>query len=182
MVSGTNLSLSLLMLLMVVCSGNAAGAEESQVPAKTEESTAAMLPPTVLPDPASESANPAPEPESQSSSEASAGLDDLKQRVLARWAALIDRDYHRAYQYASPAYRAVFTAKDFAARTGGTKINWQRVEIVSVKTETEEAAKVEIRMFAEAFLADTEKSVPVVTVFSESWIRSAGEWWFVPGK
>ncbi|MGB4333598.1 MAG: hypothetical protein WBJ41_01970 [Chromatiaceae bacterium] len=182
MVSGTNLYSSLLILLLVVSTGNASAAEEPQAPAKANESAVATPPPPVLPVPVTESANPTPEPESQPSSEASAGLDVLKQRVLARWAAMIDRDFHRAYQYASPAYRAVFTAKDFAARTGGTKINWQRVEIVSVKTETEEAAKVEIRMFAEAFLADTEKSVPVATVFSESWIRSAGEWWFVPGK
>ncbi len=181
MVSGTHLSLSLLILLLVGSSGNALAAE-SPAPAATEESPAATLAPPASPGPTTESALPPSQPEGQAASDASVGLEDLKERVVARWAALIDRDFHRAYQYASPAYRAVYTAKDFAARTGGTKINWQRVEIVSAKRETEETAKVQIRMFAEAFLADTEKAVPVLTVFSESWIRSAGEWWFVPGK
>ena len=181
MVSGNNLSLSLFILLLIGSSGNAPAAE-SQAPSPTEGTPAVALAPPVSPDPATESAPPASQPEGQTPSDASVGLEDLKERVVARWAAMIDRDYHRAYQYTSPAYRAVFTAKDFAARTGGTKINWQRVEIVSAKRETEETAKVEIRIFSEAFLADTEKTVPVVTVFSESWIRSAGEWWFVPGK
>jgi len=168
--------------MLVVSSGNASAAEESQAAAKPEESAATTPLPPDLPGSAMESANLASEPVSHPSSDATAGLDDLKQRVLDRWAAMIDRDYHRAYQYASPAYRAVFSGKDFAARIGATRINWQRVEVVSAKRETNETAKVEIRMYAEAFLPDTEKSVPVVTVFSESWIRSAGVWWFVPGK
>lgn len=181
MVSGTHLSLSLLILLLVGSSGNALAAE-SPAPAVTEGSPAVTPGPPVSPGPTTESALPPSQPEGQAASDASVGLEDLKQRVVARWAALIDRDFHRAYQYASPAFRAVFSAKDFAARFGGTKVNWQRVEIVSVKKASEETAKIEIRMFAQAFMADSEKTVPVVTVFSESWIRSAGEWWYVPGK
>lgn len=181
MVSSTHLYVSLLILLLVGPSGNALAAESS-APAATEESPAVTLAPPVSPSPTTESALPPSQAEGQAVSDASLGLEDLKQRAFDRWAALIDRDFHRAYQYASPAYRAVFTAKDFAARIGGTKINWQRVEIVSAQRESEETAQVEIKIFAEAFLADTEKTVPVVTVFSESWIRSAGEWWFVPGK
>jgi len=115
------------------------------------------------------------------SSDEVVALDDLKQRVAARWAAMIDKNYHRAYEYCSPAYRALFTAKQFASKFGSAKLNWQRIDIVSVKRENDEGAKVNIRIFAEVFPPDTEKSVPVASVFGESWIRSGGEWWYVPG-
>lgn len=106
--------------------------------------------------------------------------EDLKQRVMARWAAMIDKNFHRAYEFCSPAYRALFTPKQFAARLGSAKLIWQRVDIVSIKKQNSEGAKVNIRIFAEVFMPDDDKAIPTSTISEESWIRSGDEWWYVP--
>lgn len=108
--------------------------------------------------------------------------DAIRQRALARWEAIIDRDFHRAYGYSSPAYRALFTARQYAARYGSQQLAWEQAKVVSIRKEGDDAAKVEIRLTAKAFVSDAELVIPVSTVFTENWVRADEAWWFSPAK
>lgn len=110
------------------------------------------------------------------------GLDVLMQRAQDRWGAMIDRNFYRAYEYCSPAYRALFSPKQFAAKFGSTKLEWESVTVDAIKKEGDAAAKVDIKLFAKAYVPDIEQPLPVSTVFSESWVRSEDQWWYVPGN
>lgn len=106
----------------------------------------------------------------------------IRQRALARWETMIDRDFHRAYGFCSPAYRALFTARQFAARYGSPQLVWERAEVLSVRKSGDDAAKVEIRLSAKAFVTDAELAIPVSTVFTENWVQAEDAWWFSPAK
>lgn len=109
-------------------------------------------------------------------------VEVLRQRAQDRWGAMIDRNFHRAYEYCSPAYRALFSPKQFAAKFGLTKLAWESVTVHTIHKESDVAAKVEIQLFAKAYVPDTEQSLPVSTIFSESWVRSEDQWWYVPSN
>jgi hypothetical protein len=109
-------------------------------------------------------------------------VEVLRQRAQDRWGAMIDRNFYRAYEYCSPAYRAIFSPKQFAARFGSTKLEWESVTVDAIYKESDVAAKVDIKLSAKAFVPDIEQSLPVSTVFSESWVRSEDQWWYVPGN
>lgn len=104
----------------------------------------------------------------------------LARRVVERWRAMIDRNFHLAYQFCSPAFRALYTPKAHAGRYGSAKMVWERVQVQSIAADGADAAKVYVKIFSRVPLPDTEKMIPHVTVVTESWLRSEGEWWYVP--
>lgn len=109
-----------------------------------------------------------------------AAIDNLKSRVQARWGALIERDFHRAYSYCSPAYRNVFTVKQYVERFGAPRLEWERVNVLEVLKEADNAARVKIQVFAKAFMPEVEKALPVSTVYTENWVLVGEEWWYSP--
>jgi hypothetical protein len=106
--------------------------------------------------------------------------DALRQRVQSRWAAMIDNDFHRAYEFCSPAYRALYTAKQYVSRYGSPRLSWDRVEVLTMQPVDAETAKVKIKVFANVFVPESKKPVPAASVFAESWVRADGQWWYVP--
>jgi hypothetical protein len=106
--------------------------------------------------------------------------DALRQRVQSRWAAMINNDFHRAYEFCSPAYRALYTAKQYVSRYGSPRLSWDRVEVLTMHPVDAETAKVKIKVFANVFVPESKKPVPAATVFAESWVRADGQWWYVP--
>lgn len=104
----------------------------------------------------------------------------LEARVVGRWDALIAKDFAAAYMFASPSYRQVFSPQQFAGRFVGGRVKWQRVEVTSIEPAGEDAARVDVRVYYRFFQPDTEQVFDMQTMAFESWVRSDGEWWFVP--
>ena len=56
----------------------------------------------------------------------------LKERVLARWKALIQRDFEAAYPFETPAYRAIYTPRQFLAQQGG-QVDWRMANVKDIR-------------------------------------------------
>lgn len=95
---------------------------------------------------------------------------------------MINSDFHRAYGFSSPSYRALYTPKQFVGKYGFPQLEWREAKVVAIRKEGADAAKVEVELSALAFLPHAEKAVPVASVFTENWVRVDGEWWYIPPK
>lgn len=104
----------------------------------------------------------------------------LRDRVKSRWNALIKRDFHAAYEYASPSYRRLYSAQQFAG-IFGHQLVWKQAVIRSVKSVGDNAANVTVRVtILSPVGSDLGNLVESGLVVVESWIRDEGQWWFVP--
>jgi len=101
----------------------------------------------------------------------------LKQRVVARWDALIQKDFAAAYSYNSPAYRRLYSIDAFK-RNFGNKVVWRRIDVVGVNFQGDDAATVGINLFVVYHDAQSG-SLDMATYIQESWVRVDGQWWYL---
>lgn len=100
----------------------------------------------------------------------------LTERAEARWAALIQADFARAYEFESPAYRDVHTLRMFVSQFGGA-VGWTAAKVLGITADASgEAASVKVLISYQAMDAgggvmDGQRPV------DERWVRTGGEWW-----
>jgi len=103
----------------------------------------------------------------------------LESRVLARWDALMNKDYEQAYALLSPAYRKLFSLKHYLSETG-TTVKWVSVQVNDIRFTGKRA---------EVYLSlDYQLSLPMdegddfgtmQTNVTEVWLWNEGDWWHV---
>lgn len=96
-------------------------------------------------------------------------------RAQQRWDLLLKSDYAKAYEYLSPAQRAVLSPQGYINRFG-EGAQWRSAKLDSVSCESAErctaVVKIETQVLARGF------SAPITTRISEIWIQDEGRWWF----
>lgn len=102
----------------------------------------------------------------------------LKQRVTAKWEALVRKDFPAAYALTSPAYRQIYSLDAF--RSGfGAKTAWQRIEVVDVALKGDDAALVGINLHFMYYPPQSEQALDMKTYVQEPWVRVDGKWWYL---
>jgi hypothetical protein len=108
--------------------------------------------------------------------------DVVKERAQARWDALLTGDFATAYSYYSPGFRSATTVVDFEIGIRMRKVQHRSAEYLDQNCE-ENVCTVRFTVGYRVV-----KPVPGVDawenegVVSEQWIKSDGEWWFLPQK
>ena len=106
--------------------------------------------------------------------------DIVKERAQARWDALLNGDFATAYSYLSPGYRSATTVVDFEIGIRMRKIQYRTAEFQDHSCEKNVCT---VRLKVGYKVA---KPVPGMadwksdSMVSEQWIKSDGEWWFLP--
>ncbi|MBN9625542.1 MAG: hypothetical protein ABS39_11720 [Acidovorax sp. SCN 65-28] len=102
--------------------------------------------------------------------------ETVRVRASDRWQALIKSEFAKAYEYTTPAYKAIHPASSyFSAR--GTAAQWKSAEVLSV--DCPEADKCFAKVRLDAVMVGMPKSVrEVSTVLDETWLREDGQWWY----
>lgn len=103
----------------------------------------------------------------------------LERRVIAKWEALIRRDFASAYEFTSPAYRKAFSLDVFKRGFGNARVAWRRIEVVSVDFKGDDAATVSIKIHIVYHDPQTQKSLDMATHDQESWVYADGQWWYL---
>ena len=105
----------------------------------------------------------------------------LEDRARARWAALEARDFGAAYEFTTPAYRAVFPREYYLLRFSYA-VEWELTEIEVVNYDRPAAvASVVARVMSKPTKQTSAASVAVGATarsLSERWIFTEGEWWY----
>lgn len=106
--------------------------------------------------------------------------EGVKQRAIRRWEMLIDKRYEEAYAYLSPGYREVRPLADYVKIMQGRPVQWTRVHHKSSKCDAESCI-VDIEVHAQFEMPVMRVgTVDTLTVLTENWILSDGEWYLVP--
>lgn len=102
----------------------------------------------------------------------------LAQRAQARWQALIEGDFAKAYGFETPAYRQATPLRLYTSRFG-SQLRWDKAEVMEVLPDPDgETAVVRVMIFYTAMDAlggVINGQRPV----DESWVRTGGDWWHI---
>jgi len=101
----------------------------------------------------------------------------LKERVLARWQALIKRDFEVAYSFETPAYRAIYTPRQFMGQQGG-QVGWRAAKVKEIRYDDPNVAWVLVEItfqFAEA--GENGQVRDMTQDLNEIWLRKDEQWW-----
>jgi hypothetical protein len=103
----------------------------------------------------------------------------LKQRVTAKWDALIRKDFATAYSFNTPAYRSLFSLDAFRRNFAVGKVVWRRIEVVDVDFKGDDAAMVGINIHFVYYQAPVGKDIEMTTYTQEPWVQVDGQWWYL---
>lgn len=103
----------------------------------------------------------------------------LKKRVLAKWDAMIKRDFEAVYAFTSPAYREAFSFDVFKRRFGNARVQWQGVDVVSLDPKGSDAATVNLKINIVYHDSRSQKPINMATHDQESWVYNDGQWWYL---
>ena len=108
--------------------------------------------------------------------------DVIKERAQARWDALLKGDFATAYSYLSPGYRSTITVVDYEIRVRMRKVQYRTAEFQDHSCE-KNVCTVRFKVGYSVVrpvpgMADWENNSTV----PEQWIKSDGDWWFLPQK
>jgi hypothetical protein len=101
----------------------------------------------------------------------------LKERVLARWQALIKRDFEAAYSFETPAYRAVYTVRQFLGQQGG-QVDWRMATVKEIRYDDPVVARVVVEIaYRYAEPGEGSQALSLTQDVKETWLRKDGQWW-----
>ena len=106
----------------------------------------------------------------------------LIERAQERWDALIAGDLETAYGFFSPGYRSAHSLIDFGVSMRTRRVMWTSAEYVEHQCEEARC----IVTFDVGFRV--HHPVPGLKVYDssekqrETWIRTEGQWWYLPSK
>ena len=106
--------------------------------------------------------------------------ETLEQRVQGRWDALVSQDFETAYQYFSPGMRQTVRFQDFLRQMFARTVAWTDAKFEEVSNCDGDACKVAVNVFYRVRAPAGAGEFKSVQVLHENWIRSAGQWYFVP--
>lgn len=105
----------------------------------------------------------------------------LRDRVLARWDALLKRDYDAVYGFTTPSYRKVFTKQDYLGRFA-EQVRRDKVEIHHVEFLNEARTKARVRVIIHFTTTIPGGLYQGTNGIWETWVVEAGQWWIVGDK
>jgi hypothetical protein len=103
----------------------------------------------------------------------------LRERIHARWEAILALDFDRVYQFATPAYRRAHNLTHFQNQYAA-QVHRKGIEIRDIRFDPEDPAAAKVGV-----LLTFESSGAVGPIFEgvsrveETWVKQEGQWWHV---
>lgn len=102
----------------------------------------------------------------------------LEERIMARWALMIERDFEAAWEYNAPGFRQTTNRFDFARDMARRPLLWTDAELRSVTCEDDRCdarVRVTVRVVG---APGAIGRMNLDQTIDEVWIRVADNWWF----
>jgi hypothetical protein len=107
----------------------------------------------------------------------------LPSRAEARWRHVIEGRWQEAYGYLTPGTRQVLPLDAYRAGLEASNLVWTGAESLDVTCSSEDSCVVAVRVSFD--LRGGLPGVPKVSAANavrETWLRTGGEWYFLPDK
>lgn len=101
----------------------------------------------------------------------------IADRAKARWQALIDGDFERAYAFESPARRSVLSLQQYRGNFGNS-VPWQLATVKSVEYDPDNVARVLLEIEYQPLVKGAENARGIRQM-AERWLYSDGGWWYI---
>lgn len=126
---------------------------------------------------------PAPQAASQPAPDGGVGATQdqqaLESRVIARWDALVARNFELAYTFETPSYRKVYDAAHYKGKFGD-RVAWLGARVSKVKDLGGGVAEVMVKLrFKAAVPIPGMSVVQEETNLKEKWVQEEGTWFHV---
>ncbi len=109
--------------------------------------------------------------------EADTPKSKLRQRVMDRWATLIEGKLETAYTYETPEYRGVYSFSDFRRPIKGVG-RWKKVDIEKISCK-QEICSVDVRIYVSMKVGLVFGNVETNASSTENWIQDGSdEQWY----
>lgn len=108
--------------------------------------------------------------------------DPVARRAQARWDMLIEKRFDEAYVYYSPGYRSTHTLNEFIVDMGTKRVRWKSA---NYRDKTCDETRCTVRVDLDFVVPRPAPGVSAFdgkSVTEETWVKVAGEWWYVPEK
>ena len=109
-----------------------------------------------------------------------ASRNAIEDRAQARWDAILSNDLDTAYGYYSPGFRTATSRVDFEIAMRLRKIKWVSAEVL------ESSCEADLCTLTTQVGYEITKPLPGVPEWkskqevTERWVRTEGQWWYVP--
>ena len=104
------------------------------------------------------------------------------ERAQNRWDALFAGDFDSAYEYYSPGYRSKKSLIDFAIDIRTRRVGWTSAEYLDHSCD-ENTCTVNFRVgFVVKQPVQGLEKWESSSVIEEKWIKTGGQWWYLPKK
>ena len=107
----------------------------------------------------------------------------ITQRAQERWKLIVAGDFKAAYGYLTPGARAVMPLDAYTGRLGMAQIKWTGATVEWVKCEDADTCQAQVAVDTLVTVPGTgQGEVPGQTTLVENWLRSDGQWYFLPSR
>ena len=108
--------------------------------------------------------------------------DTIDKRAQDRWDALLAGDYETAYSFYSPGFRSTTPMIDLAIRIRSQRVKWVSAEYKDHSCDESVCTVNFLVGFRIAKPVRGMKEWENSTLVDEQWIKTEGQWWYLPKK
>lgn len=109
--------------------------------------------------------------------------DGLAERVDARWQAVMAQDYETAYALLSPGYRSSVEMLDYRDILRRNRLKWISAEVQELQCQPASDSSCKVKVQVEYEISQPMRGVGEFSShrsIEESWVKSEGDWWYLP--
>lgn len=116
----------------------------------------------------------------QPGEDASSQPQTVEERAQARWDLLVERDFAGAFEYYTPGFRETSSAEGFATLLSQRPVRWTSASVVASSCDGDRCRVLVDVSYKVPSAPNGLSSVSPTSEVTETWIRTRGEWWYVP--
>ncbi len=104
----------------------------------------------------------------------------VEERAQQKWDAQVAREWKKVYDFLTPAKRKVVTPEAFAGRMAAGALLYDSAKVEKAECE-QDSCKVTVKVtYTYNGRITAMRGMKSTSRVEERWIRSQGQWWFVP--
>jgi hypothetical protein len=103
--------------------------------------------------------------------------EKLKERVQARWDAVINGEFTNAYAFETPEFRKANKLADYAFRLGRASVRWHVASLKELRYDRPDQADAVVTIEYSFAISGGDSLARTSGNFPERWVFLGGDWW-----
>jgi hypothetical protein len=105
--------------------------------------------------------------------------ESLEARAQARWNAMVETDFARAWSFYTPGFREQIDQETYVRDMKQRPVEWLEASVLESSCESENKCRVQVSVRYQAQAPGVRSNMEVRREVEDEWIRLDGQWWYV---